>query len=116
MRDYRNEMEPIKNATHKNLEFDIYRINKYEEWKKIKTVKLIDYRKKFECGGSGGCSIFNLKNGKELELLTVETYDLAMETKDRELIKKFLKRNYITLETLNTIFQISEEESWDFEI
>ena len=46
---------------------DIYKINKFEEWEKIKTLKLANYAKKFEGGGSGWCSLFNKKNGGKLK-------------------------------------------------
>jgi hypothetical protein len=120
MRDYRNEMDYIKGATHKSFEFDIYKINKFEEWEKIKTIKLINYDKKFNCSGSGGCSIFNRKNGKELELLTIETWDIATNPEkynidlDENSRKNILKKNYITLSTLNTIDLIAENENWDY--
>lgn len=117
-RDYRNEMSPIKDATHQNFKFDIYKINEFEEWKKIKTVELINYSKKYSGGGSGGGEIFHKKNGKKLDLLTIETYDLVMHpekygtyVEDKAI---FLKRNYITLETLNTIYRIADKNHWEF--
>jgi len=67
-RDYRAEINPITEATHKNFKFDIYKINEFEEWKKIKTIELINYSKKYNCGGSGGIEIFHSKNGRELGL------------------------------------------------
>jgi len=112
MRDYKNENNPIRDAVHKIFEFDIYKINSFEEWKKIRTVKLIDYKKIFSCSGSGGCEIYNRKNGKKLDLLTFETYDYIMKNGDINYKQEFLKRNYITLETLNTIDLIAEKEDW----
>jgi len=109
-RDYRNEMNPIKNATHKSFKFDVYKINKFEEWQILKTIELINYDKKFKSGGSMGGSIFHRKNGKELNLSTIETYDIFMEIKDTD---SALNKNYITLETLNTLFWISDKEDWD---
>ncbi len=35
MRNYKKEIEPIKEADYQNFEFDIYKINKTEEWTKI---------------------------------------------------------------------------------
>jgi len=118
MRDYRKEMNPIEKAEYKSFEFDIYKINKFEEWKKIKTLKLANYDKKFDGGGSGWCSLFNKKNGKKLVLFSIETYDMFMnpERYGVEIIdqKKAFKNNYITLETLNTIYLIAEKEEWHY--
>ena len=118
MRDYRNEMQPIKEAEYQSFEFDIYKINKFEEWEKIKTLKLANYAKKFEGGGSGWCSLFNKKNGGKLTLSTIETYDIFMHPEQYgiEIIdpKKAFKKNYITLETLNTIYLIAEKENWHY--
>jgi hypothetical protein len=118
MRDYRNEMEYIKDATHRNFEFDIYQINDFEEWKKIRTIRLIDYQKKLICGGSNGLKIYHRKNGRELKLVTIEVYDVYMNPEKYgvgDLDKKqAYKKKYITLETLNTINLISEKEDWDF--
>ncbi len=111
-RNYRNEINPIKNASHKSFKFDIYKINKFEEWKIIKTIELIHYDKKFESSGSMGGSIFHKKNGRELDLSTIETYDAFKEMKD---VDSALNKNYITLETLNTLFWISDKEGWDIE-
>ena len=44
MRNFRNELTPIKGVTHRDFEFDIYQINDFEEWKKIRTIRLIDYQ------------------------------------------------------------------------
>lgn len=118
MRDFRKELSSIKDATHRSFEFDIYRINDFEEWKKIRTVKLIDYQKKIVCGGSAGLEIYNRKNGKKLDLVTIEVYDIYMNPEKYvvgEIEKKqAYKKTYITLETLNTILSISENEDWDF--
>jgi hypothetical protein len=117
MRDYRNELNPKKNATYENFKFDIYKINKLEEWKKIKTVKLINYAKKFYSSGSGGVNIYHKKNGQELDLCTIETYDIIMQpekygtyVEDKSIA---FKKNYITLETLNTIDLIADREDWE---
>jgi len=117
-RDYRNEITPISNATHQNFKFDIYKINEFEEWKRVKTIELINYAKRYNCGGSGGIEIFHSKNGRKLDLLTIETYDLVMYperhgtyVEDKTI---FLKRNYITLETLNTITDIADNEGWEW--
>ena len=116
-RDYRNEMSPIKDATHQNFKFDIYKINKFEEWKIIKTIELISYDKKFESGGSNWFNLFHKKNGKKLELSTIENYDMLTnpEKYGIELIGENLvfKHNYITLETLNTLWNISKNEEWN---
>jgi len=118
MRKFRTELEPIKNATHKEFEFDIYSINDFEEWKKIKTVKLIDYQKRLVCGGSMGLEIFHRKNGRKLDLVTIEVYDIYMNPEEYGVgnldKKQAYKKKYITLETLNTIDRISEKEDWDF--
>ena len=117
-RDYRAEINPIKNATHQNFKFDIYKINEFEEWKKIKTVELINYAKIYIGGSSGGVEISHKRNGKKLDLLTIETYDIVMHpeihgtyVEDKTI---FFKKNYITLETLNTIYHIADNENWDF--
>jgi len=118
MRNFRNELTPIKDATHRNFEFDIYRINDFEEWKKIRTIKLIDYQKKVVCGGSSGLEIFHRKNGRELDLVTIEVYDIYVDPEKSRfhgLDKKVAyKKQYITLETLNTILDIAENEDWNF--
>ena len=118
-RDYRNEMNPIKDATHKNFKFDLYKINKFEEWKIVKTIELINYDKKFESGGSNWFNLFHKKNGKKLELSTIENYDMLTnpEKYGIELIGKnpVFQYNYITLETLNTLWNISKNEEWDSE-
>jgi len=118
MRNFRNEIYPIKDAIHKDFEFDIYKINEFEEWKKIRTVKLIDYQKRLVCGGSMGLKLFHRKNGRVLDLDTIEFYDVfmqpekyGMENLDK---KQAFKKTYITLETLNTIDLISEKEDWNF--
>jgi len=117
-RDYRNEMNPIKDATHQNFKFDIYKINEFEEWRKIKAVELINYSKKYNCGGSGGIEIFHSKNGREVDLLTIETYDLVMHPERHSTYVEdktiFFKKNYITLETLNTIIDIADNEGWQW--
>lgn len=118
MRNFRNEIDPIKDVMHKDFEFNIYKINDFEEWKKIKTIKLIDYQKKLVCGGSTGLKLFHRKNGRILNLNTIELYDAFMdpekyglENLDKE---QAFKKTYITLETLNTIGSISEREDWKF--
>ena len=115
-RDYRAEIDPIKDATHQNFKFDIYKINKFEEWKKIKTVELINYAKIYIGGSSGGVELLHKRNGKKLDLLTIETYDIAMHPEIHDTYVKdktiFLKKNYITLETLNTIYHIADNENW----
>lgn len=78
MRNYKKEIEPIKEADYQNFEFDIYKINKTEEWTKIKTLKLADYNKKIYAAGSGWCGLFHKKNGQKLILSTAETYDIFM--------------------------------------
>jgi hypothetical protein len=119
MRDYRSELNTIQDATHRNFEFDIYKINDFEEWKKIRTIKLVSYKKKLICGGSSGLKIFHRKNGRKLNLVTIETYDIYMNPEEYgigELDKKqAYKLQYITLETLNTILDISREEDWDYD-
>jgi len=118
-RDYRNEINPIKGVTHQNFKFDIYKINKFEEWKIIKTIELINYDKKFESGGSNWLNLFHKKNGKKLELSTIENYDMLTnpEKYGIKLIGKNLvfKHNYITLETLNSLWNISKNEEWNSE-
>jgi hypothetical protein len=100
-------MYPIKEAEYQSFEFDIY-----------KTLKLANYDKKFEGGGSGWCSLFNKKNGKKLTLSTVETYDIFMNPEQYGIetidTKQAFKNNYITLETLNTIYLIAEKEDWHY--
>lgn len=118
MRKYREEINTIKTANHKDFEFDVYKINEFEEWKKIKTVKLIDYQKKLVCGGSSGIEIFHRKNGRTLDLVTIEVYDIYMNPEIYGLVdldkKLAYSKQYITLETLNTILYISEKEDWNF--
>ncbi len=118
MRDYKNEVDPIENATHINFKFDIYRIDKFEEWKKIKTVELINYSKKWDFSGSAGCILFHKRNGKKLDLNTIETYDMYINPENYgiEIVNKNVafKENYITLETLNTIDLIAENECWNY--
>ena len=120
MRNYREEVEPIKDMSHKIFKFDIYKINKFEEWRKIKTIELINYSKKFNSGGSGGGSLYHRKNGKELNLSTIETYDTIAEAEkygiyieDKSIA---FQKNYITLKTLNTLYLIANEEEWCFDV
>ena len=118
MRNFRGEMSKIEGATHRSFEFDIYRINDFEEWKRIRTIRLIDYQKKLFFFGSSGLEIFHRKNGRKLVLETIEVYDVYMNPKEYGLCvldkKEAYKKQYITLETLNTIDYISEKEDWDF--
>ena len=86
------------------------------KWNNV--VELDNYSKKYNCGGSGGIEIFHSKNGRELDLLTIETYDLVMHPERHSTYVEdktiFFKKNYITLETLNTIIDIADNEGWQW--
>ena len=65
-----------------------------------------------------GAVYLTKKNGKKLTLSTVETYDIFMNPEQYGIetidTKQAFKNNYITLETLNTIYLIAEKEDWHY--
>jgi hypothetical protein len=115
--NYENKIDPIKNVAYATFEFDIYKINEFREWKKLKTIKLINYQKKLNCSGSSGLTLFHKRNGKKLYLPTIETYDIYIKPEKYGVYEinkvNAFKMNYITLETLNTIIDISQNENWN---
>jgi len=118
MQNFRDHIEPDKEATYEDFEFYIYKINHNEEWSIKKRIKLSNYQKEFKCGGSGWAILFNKKNGRELYLSTVETYDMLRnpEAFGVELNcdkKEAYKRSYITLATINTLFLFYENGEMD---
>ena len=108
MRNYSKEIEPIKDAEYETFEFEIFKINAKGEWKKIRTAKIRDY-KDFNCSNSSGCDLYNRKNGKKLDLCTVEFYDISTNPPEEFIWaldkERAYKSNYITLSTLNTFFR-----------